>query len=149
MMPMKARRADPEVMSPRATRVDSSFTTMPALLRPMNAMKRPIPAPIALRRLAGMALTIASRTLVIVRMMNTRPSISTAVNANCHGYPIPRHTLYTKKALRPIPGASPKGSFPMKAIARQPIMAARAVDVNTAPPGIDRSLNMDGFTARM
>ena len=62
---------------------------------------------------------------------------------------MPRHTVYTKNALRPIPGASPKGSLPIKAIARHPMIAARAVDVNTAPPGISSSPNNEGFTARI
>ena len=113
-------------------------------------MKRPIPAPIALRKLNGIAFTMASRTLVRVSKMNTSPSMSTAVRANCHEYPIPRQTVYTKKALRPIPGASPNGSFPMNAIARQPTIAAIAVEVKTAPPGMPSSwLKRDGLTARM
>jgi hypothetical protein len=49
-----------------------------------------------------------------------------------------------------MPGAKPKGNFPMNAIARQPMIAAKAVEVNTAPPGIpSRALNIAGFTARM
>ena len=59
---------------------------------------------------------------------------------------MPKHTVYTKKALRPIPGARPKGSLPKKAIAMVPTIAAKAVEVNTAPAGIpSSSLNMAGF----
>jgi len=63
---------------------------------------------------------------------------------------MPRHTVYTKKAFSPIPGAKPKGNLPQKAIARQPMMAAKDVDVNTAPTGMPSSMpNMAGFTARI
>ena len=61
-------------------------------------------------------------------------------------------TVNTKNALSPMPGARPNGSLPMNAMATQPIMAARAVAVNTAPAGIGLSLialKMSGFTARM
>lgn len=52
----------------------------------------------------------------------------------------------------PMPGARPNGSFPMNAMTIQPIMAASAVAVNTAPPGIGFSFiapKMSGFTARI
>lgn len=48
-----------------------------------------------------------------------------------------------------MPGARPKGSLPQNAIAKQPIIAARAVEVKTAPPGISNLLNMSGLTARI
>ena len=78
--------------------------------------------------------------------------MNTAVKANCQLYPIALHTVNTKKALRPIPGASPNGNLPMNAIAIQPMIDARAVAVKTAPPGIGLSLSalkMSGFTARI
>ena len=71
--PMKARKAEPEVISPRATRVALSSTTTPALFRPINAIKSPIPAPMAFLRLIGIASTIASLTLVRVRTIKMRP----------------------------------------------------------------------------
>ena len=48
-----------------------------------------------------------------------------------------------------MPGARPKGSLPYIAIATQPTIAARAVEVNTAPSGMFNSLKMLGLTARM
>lgn len=63
-----------------------------------------------------------------------------------------RHTVNTKKALSPIPGASPKGFLAYIAITNVPTMAARAVDVNTALVSIPldaRLAKMLGLTARM
>ena len=82
--PIRANSAEPPVMSPRVTSVESLATTTPALSKPMKAINRPIPAPMALRRLRGMAFTIASRTLVTVSRINTNPSSRIAVRANCH-----------------------------------------------------------------
>ena len=109
--PIRASSAGPAVMSPRATVVASFDTMTPAFLRPMKAMNRPIPQPMAFFNEAGMESTMSLRTLVTVRMMKMIPSRSTAVSANCQLYPIPKHTVNTKKALRPIPGANAKGFF--------------------------------------
>ena len=84
---------------------------IPALTSPMNAINRPIPADTALFIAAGMASMIASRILVTVRMIKMIPSMNTAVNANCQLYPMVRHTVYTKNAFRPRPGARAKGFF--------------------------------------
>ena len=70
------------------TRVELS-TTICAFCRPMNVMKRPIPTETAILSVAGMALKIASLTLVRERMMKIRPSAKTAVRAICQEYPIP------------------------------------------------------------
>ena len=78
--------------------------------------------------------------------------MSIAVSANCHEYPMVRHTVNTKKALSPMPGASPKGFLAYIAIISVPIMAARAVEVNTAfvtMPLEARTEKMLGLTARM
>ena len=80
---MIVSNAGPLVMSPRATSVAPSATITPPFWKPMKAMKSPIPQPIARRRLAGMALTMAVRKLVTVSRMKMRPSMNTAVNANC------------------------------------------------------------------
>ena len=135
-------------MSPRFTRVASLFTTKPELCKPMKAMKRPIPPPMAYRKLSGIAFTMASRTLVSVSKINMRPSISTAVSANCHVYPIIPQMVNTKKAFKPIPGARPYGSLAQNAITRQPTIAASAVAVKTAPSGMSPE-NMLGFTAKI
>ena len=107
--PIMARRAVPSVIFPRLIRVASLLTIMPAFCMPIKAINRPIPAPMAFFSVPGMAFRSQERTLVSVRMIKRIPSKSTAVRANCQLYPIPRHTVYTKKALSPIPGASAKG----------------------------------------
>ena len=76
-------KAEPEVIFPNEIKVASLFTMIPAFCKPMNAMNKPIPAPMALRRLKGNASTIFSRKLVTVSRMNMIPSKSTAVKANC------------------------------------------------------------------
>ena len=101
---------------------------------------------------AGMESTIRVRMRVIVRITNISPSMSIAVSANCHEYPMVRHTVNTKKALSPMPGASPNGFLAYIAIISVPIMAARAVEVNTAlvtMPLEARTEKMLGLTARM
>ena len=65
------------------TRVALS-TTILAFCKPMNAMKSPIPADTACFRFIGMALKMASRTLVSDSRMKITPSTKTAANAICH-----------------------------------------------------------------
>jgi hypothetical protein len=60
-----------------------------------------------------------------------------------------RHTVNTKKAFRPMPGARAKGFFAYRAITSVPMRAARAVAVKTAPLGMSSALKMLGLTARM
>ena len=63
---------------------------------------------------------------------------------------MPKQTVYTKKALRPMPGARANGFLANRAITSVPMMAARAVAVKTAPPGMpSRTLKIAGFTARI
>ncbi len=109
--PMIPTRALPLVSSPRVTRVESESTMIPAFWSPMKAMKRPIPAPIAFLSVPGMASRRRVLILVTVMMMNRIPSMKTAVRANCQLYPIVRHTVKTKNAFRPIPGARANGFF--------------------------------------
>ena len=85
MMPMAPNRAEPSVIFPIVTRVAALAATMPAFFRPMKAIKRPIPAPMARFREAGMASTISERMPVADRMIKMKPSISTAVSAICQG----------------------------------------------------------------
>ena len=69
------------------TRVDAS-TQRPAFCRPINAIKRPIPTDTPFFRETGMALKIASRTVVRDRMIKIIPSQNTANSAVCHGTPM-------------------------------------------------------------
>ena len=60
-------------------------TMICAFCTPMNAMKKPIPTDTATFNCTGIALKIASRTLVSDMMIKIIPSTSTAVNATCQG----------------------------------------------------------------
>ena len=70
--------------------------TIFAFCRPINAINRPIPTLTAAFKFFGIALKIASRTLVSERMINIIPSTNTAVSATSQLYPIPRTTVYAK-----------------------------------------------------
>ena len=83
MMPITPSRAEPSVILPMVTKVASLAATIPAFFRPMKAMKRPIPAPMARFREAGIASTIIERIPVAERMMKMKPSMRTAVSAIC------------------------------------------------------------------
>ncbi len=107
--PMSASRMEGLLKVARATCVLSLETMIPQFCRPIKAIKRPMPPPMAAFNPAGMALAISSRTLKRLRMIKRIPSMKTAVNANCQVWPIPRQTVKTKKALMPMPGASPNG----------------------------------------
>ena len=52
-----------------------------AFSKPMRAMNRPMPAETAFFKVMGMALKMASRTLVKDRMIKIRPSKKTAAKA--------------------------------------------------------------------
>ena len=64
----------------------------------MNAMKRPIPTDTPFFNCKGMALKIASRTLVKERTIKIIPSMNTARSASCQLYPMPsaEQTVYAK-----------------------------------------------------
>ena len=81
--PMKQTIASGEVISPKSRGIPSPGTTILAPLKPMKAINRPIPTEMACFTLFGIPFTIASRTLVNVNKMKIRPSINTAVKANC------------------------------------------------------------------
>ena len=54
----------------------------PAFFRPLYAINRPIPPDMATRILAGIPRTMASRSPVTVKIMNSRPEISTMASAS-------------------------------------------------------------------
>ena len=56
-------------------------------------MNRPMPTDTAILRVDGMALKIASLTLVRDRMINMMPSTNTAVRAISQLRPMPMHTV--------------------------------------------------------
>ena len=67
--------------------MESLFTTILAFCSPMKAINNPIPALTADFRVMGMALKMASLTLVTESTMKIRPSANTASSAICQEYP--------------------------------------------------------------
>ncbi len=70
--------------SPKPTIVPPPPTTIPAFVKPISAINKPIPTDTAFFKFIGIELNIASLTLKNDSRMNNIPSIRTAVNANCH-----------------------------------------------------------------
>ena len=66
---------------PRPMNVALSGIIRPVPLRPMKAMKRPMPTPMATRRFCGTALMMAWRMWLIVRIRNRTPEKKTAPSA--------------------------------------------------------------------
>lgn len=114
--PIIVRRPLPCVIDPKVTKVESFLMMIPAFCRPTNAIS-----------------TMTSRSLVNVRSNRMNPSIRIAVTANCYEYSIEMHTVNTKNAFGPIPGAIPKGIRATKATNNVLIKATRVVVVNTVP----------------
>ena len=81
--PKIASRTTGSVNFPKATNVDSFATMMPAFFKPMNAMKKPIPAPIASFSCCGIALMIILRKPVTEMTMKIIPETKTAAKAAC------------------------------------------------------------------
>lgn len=81
--PTSANQTGAWRMSPRATKVDSSATTMPAFFIPISARKPPIPAVIAIFSDIGSAFTIARRAPTTLRTTKSTPEMNTAASAAC------------------------------------------------------------------
>ena len=69
--------------SPNATNVDSFATMIPAFFKPTNAIKKPIPAPIASLSCFGIALMIILRIPVTEINKKNKPETNTAAKAAC------------------------------------------------------------------
>ena len=65
----------------------------------------PMPPPMAFCRLRGMDLMMNLRSFVTVMRILIKPQINTMDRVCCQVKPRPRHTVYTKNAFRPMPGA--------------------------------------------
>ena len=81
--PPRASRASGLVRGPRVTKVEGSATTMPQFLRPMKAMKAPMPTTMAYFRSMGTASMIICRTRVTVSSMKNTPEMKTAPRPVC------------------------------------------------------------------
>ena len=92
-IPISAKSAGAEVSAPRPTRFAGSATIIPAPFKPMNAKKRPIPAPIASFKSLGIMRTMVSLKPVIVIKKKIKVDINTAARAAFQLKPIPRTTV--------------------------------------------------------
>ena len=107
--PKQARSTVGFVKSPNAIYVDGSETIIPAFLKPIKAIKNPIPAPIANFIFLGIEFIIAFLIPVTEIIKKIIPEIKTAAKASCQEYPKVKQAVYVKKAFTPIPGAKPIG----------------------------------------
>ena len=80
-IPNKASKITGSVNFPKETNVDSLPTMIPAFFNPINAIKNPIPAPIANFNCCGIALIIALRIPVTEITKKIIPDTTTAANA--------------------------------------------------------------------
>ena len=148
-IPSNAKRAGADVRDPKPTTVDGSLTIIPAPLRPINARKNPIPAPIASLKSFGIALRIASLKPETVINKNITLEINTAAKAACQELPIVNIIVYVKRAFIPIPGANPTGYLETSPIIIHAMPDAKAVEKNTDVAGIPPSDNIVGFTPKI
>ena len=95
--------------SPTGSGPALGFTTKPAVKKPMNAMKSPMPTLIARLSPSGTASSMAWRKRVSTSSVITTPSRKTIVIACGHVSPRPATSSNATTALRPMPGASAKG----------------------------------------
>ena len=96
-------------MSPSATSVPGESTTMPLHCRPISAISRPMPTPIACLSESGTAVITRSRRPMPAVTMKMLPAMATAPSAIGHGVPCPTTTVKAKKKLCPIAGATAIG----------------------------------------
>ena len=89
----------------RSTGVPVPRTTSPEFVRPMNAMKRPIPIAIAFFSSIGIAFMIASRRPTSTRIVTARPSTTTRPIASGKLSPACATSVNATTAFRPRPGA--------------------------------------------
>ena len=84
-------------------------TITPPFLRPMKAMKSPMPQVTAIFSACGIAAMIRSRRPVTDSARKITPLTNTMPSASDHGTPLPSTIVNVKKALMPIPGARAMG----------------------------------------
>ncbi len=82
---------------------------IPAFLNPINAIKKPIPAPTAIFKFLGIALITFLLNPVREMTKNSTPETSTAAKASCQEKPNVPTAVKVKKAFTPIPEAKPIG----------------------------------------
>jgi hypothetical protein len=83
-IPNNASKATGFVKSPKPVGVPPPATIIPTLIRPIYAIKKPIPAPIANLRDCGIAATTFALSPVTLMIRYKIPETKTAPNACCH-----------------------------------------------------------------
>ena len=124
------------------TIVPGDATTMPAPLKPINAINRPIPTPMAPFRQAGMASITICVMFVIARMKNNTPEINTAPKAVCQLSPMLPHMIKANTAPSPSPEPMAIGRFayiPMIKVAIPVEMITAAVALTCGMPAATRN----------
>ena len=84
---------------------------MPALTKPMNAMKSPMPIAMAFLRSSGIAFITFSRYPVRTNAVTARPSTTISPIAAGNDSPSPATRLNATTALSPSPGAIANARF--------------------------------------
>ena len=106
--------------------------TMPAFTKPIRAMNRPIPIPMARFRSSGIAFMIATRRPVRTRIEITTPSITITPIACGHVSPSAPTSVKATKAFSPRPAAIANGYFAQTPMAMVITPATSAVTVSTS-----------------
>ena len=88
IIPINATKAEGAKRDPKPTKVDGSATIIPAPLRPRNAKKNPIPAPIPSFKSFGIIFKIDSLIPDTVIIKNIILATNTAASAVSHVLPI-------------------------------------------------------------
>src|SRR5439155_11363213 len=126
--------------------------TIRAFTRPMKAMNRPMPAPMARRRSRGMACMIASRRPAKTSNVVRTPSRTINPIAACHD-PACGATVKATIAFSPIPLASARGKLAKTPMRMQQMPAASAVEARKVPESCGVApvafVRMSGLTKRM
>ena len=148
-MPIKARNGGADVSDSIATKLEGLFTIIPAPLRPKNAKKNPMAAPIPYFKSRGIEFKTDSLKPEMVIIKKIIFEMNTAARAVCQVLPIPNISEYVNNVFRPMPGANPTGYFATIPIIIDAIPEETAVAKNTPVTGIPPSHKMIGFTPKI
>ena len=103
IMPIKARNGGADVSDPIATKLEGLFTIIPAPLRPKNARKNPMAAPIPYFKSRGIEFKTDSLKPEMVIIKKIIFEMNTAARAVCQVLPIPNISEYVNNVFRPMP----------------------------------------------
>ncbi len=125
------------------------LTMIPASMKPMNRMNRPIPTPIARLSESGTARITASRRPTRTRIVTRMPSRTMTPIAPAGVSPLVRTSPKATAPLMPRPAARAIGAFAKTPMAMVTTPATSAVAAAAAGTGIPAFERINGFTNRM